>query len=160
MQQAHRCFPTINFCPTPPFSCVLVIYPLPLQTRIFPFTMAGISDMDIHLLLQPNDVFTREDIDEFLAQFWTGDDAGFHIPRATPHNLEIRTHAAALVYSCSNIYKSIAVVVIEWKVPYARLRNRIAGKKPVTQNGGNNTLLKPEETSALLYWCARQVYLG
>ncbi|XP_044718012.1 DDE superfamily endonuclease domain-containing protein [Hirsutella rhossiliensis] len=46
------------------------------------------------------------------------------------------------------------------RVPYYRLRSRIQGNHPKATNGGNRTLLSPEEEKEVLCWAHRRITQG
>lgn len=79
--------------------------------------------------------------------------------RRTPHNLEERTVAAAELYG-EGYFKRLTEAADALGVPYQWLRGRCLGKKPVTDNGGNNKLLTNVQHDAILQWCHRQVVTG
>lgn len=69
--------------------------------------------------------------------------------RFNAENLEERTVAATELFNDS-FYRTIRKASDELKVPYYRLRSRLQGAKPRSQNGGNRSLLKIEEERAIL----------
>ena len=71
-------------------------------------------------------------------------------------NLEARTLAAADLFR-EGFYRSIAAASRELKVGYQRLRSRLSGANPVTQNGGNNTLLTDSQEQVILCWSHRRI---
>ena len=74
-------------------------------------------------------------------------------------NLEDRTLAAADLFR-EGFYPSAAKASRELKVPYERLRSRLNGANPISQNGGKNTLLTDIQEQALLCWAHRRIAQG
>lgn len=79
--------------------------------------------------------------------------------RFNVENIEERTVAAVELYEVG-FYRSIKKASDELKVPYYRLRGRLLGAKPRSENGGNHTLLKTEEEESILCWAHRRVTQG
>lgn len=97
---------------------------------------------------------------QYAIQKWVDPETGGpFLTRSSLETLEPRTVAAAELY-LSGFYDTIQEAADQWKVPYYRLRYRIKGRNPVTQNGGNRTLLKTEEENAILCWAHRRVMQG
>ncbi|KJZ70343.1 hypothetical protein HIM_10272 [Hirsutella minnesotensis 3608] len=79
--------------------------------------------------------------------------------RNTAENVESRTVAAAELFH-ENFYPTIKAASDAFGVPYLRLRSRIRGHHPVARNGGNRTLLGPEEEQEILCWAHRRITQG
>ncbi|KAM4067887.1 DDE superfamily endonuclease [Hirsutella rhossiliensis] len=56
--------------------------------------------------------------------------------------------------------QSIMAASAALRVPYYRLRSRIQGNHPKATNGGNRTLLSPEEEKEVLCWAHRRITQG
>ena len=59
------------------------------------------------------------------------------IARFTVENLEERTFAAAELFE-KGFYRTAPKASDAWEVPYHRLRGRILGRKPHSENGGHS----------------------
>ncbi|KJZ70765.1 hypothetical protein HIM_09849 [Hirsutella minnesotensis 3608] len=79
--------------------------------------------------------------------------------RQTPDNLELRTIAAVELFR-DNFYPSLAAAATALSVPYGRARSRLQGNHTVEDNGGNRTMLLPEEEDEILCWAYRRVTQG
>ncbi|KJZ78873.1 hypothetical protein HIM_01646 [Hirsutella minnesotensis 3608] len=77
----------------------------------------------------------------------------------TAENLETRTVAAAELFQ-EGYYPTIKAAAIALCVPYKRLWSRIKGHHPVSKNGGNFTLLQPEEEAEVICWAHRRIIQG
>ncbi|KAM5344596.1 hypothetical protein ACJ41O_013131 [Fusarium nematophilum] len=103
---------------------------------------------------------SRESSEDSAVQKWIDPVTGKpNILRFNPENLEERTVAAMELYE-AGFYRSVQKASDDWKVPYHRLRGRILGAKPRSQNGGNRMLLKTEEEESILCWAHRRVTQG
>lgn len=96
----------------------------------------------------------------YVVQKWINPATGkLKFSRHTSDNVEQRTLAAAELFQ-SGYYTSIAAAAREAQVAYGRLRSRLSGAKPVTENGGNHTLLTDTQEEAILCWAHRRVTQG
>ncbi|XP_044714545.1 tc5 transposase DNA-binding domain-containing protein [Hirsutella rhossiliensis] len=74
-------------------------------------------------------------------------------------NLEARTVAASELF-VEGFYRTMKAASDALGVPYKRLRSRIQGHHPVSENGGNATLLGSEEEQEVLCWAHRRIAQG
>jgi hypothetical protein len=81
------------------------------------------------------------------------------ITRFSQYNLEPRTIAATDLYLCG-YYKTIATAARAFECPYKRVYGRVNGRKPLSSNGGRNTILSEEQEGAVLMWAHRQIICG
>lgn len=79
--------------------------------------------------------------------------------RNTAENLETRTVAAAELYH-EGYFPTIKAAASALVVPYKRLWSRLQGHHPVSENGGNFTLLQPEEEAEVICWAHRRITQG
>ena len=79
--------------------------------------------------------------------------------RHCQENLEARTVAASELF-VEGFYRTMKAASDALGVPYKRLRSRIQGHHPVSENGGNATLLGSEEEQEVLCWAHRRITQG
>lgn len=93
-------------------------------------------------------------------QKWINPDTNKPIlSRNTTENIETRTVAAAELYA-EGYYRTITAAAKALSVPYKRLWSRHHGHHPKSENGGNSTLLEPEEEREVLCWAHRRITQG
>ncbi|KJZ69545.1 hypothetical protein HIM_11058 [Hirsutella minnesotensis 3608] len=97
---------------------------------------------------------------ESAIQKWINSETGKpNFGKHTAKNLESRTVAAADLFR-DNFYPSVTAAAAALGVPYGRVRSRLQGNHPVSNNGGNRTMLLPEEEDEIMCWAYRRVTQG